>query len=961
MDVTAQNINNIPGINLSRNSPVALVVGANTFLGSHLVDKLLSKRIQVVGLADSLNGKKQNLKKAVENKDFHLISDLPLDFELERLDYLFIVPEKHLSIKRVLTIFRKSKCRLLLISSVALYGHKNKLEWLREIEAETAKAAYDNKSNARILRLGSVFGPRMEFDSLFGEFDPIIRLIHQALTDDLQKEAVMDFSSRALYIDDCTDLAVKCILAGATAQKIFDGVLPNPVKVSEIKQVLLDPVWYETRGFKPSELPPWQTPNLEKTIKFLNWYPKSNLVDGLKETMIFFKDNEIKVDKLEIEEEEQLSEQNKLEWSREKSESLEALKKGESENQQKEGRGLNNPFHFSSSWLFLSAVLILVSYSLIWPLASMSWGVLTFRYQLSESIKNLEKGDFEKSLFAIEQADLGISQAKSIYQSLDPLRKINLLNSQFELGDNLSNVATLSSSSAKNTILGIKSLYKSLSSITGERTDLPKQHFEDSKVYLTAADEDLAKSKALMADPDFKALIPGFLKSRIDNLSDKLNSYSDLVNKARALSILLPEVVGEGNKSYLVLLQNNNELRPTGGFIGSLARVSFEAGKLKKLEVSDVYAIDGQLKIHVEPPKEILTDLGQKDYFLRDSNWEPDFPTAARQAEWFYNKETGQRVEGVMALDISAAEDLLKVLGPLDLADYNEKVGADNLFERSITHAEVNFFPGTQAKKSFLTALTQGLFNKLFFLPNQNWPGIVTSLGKSLESKHMSIYLDNPRLFSYVVSQNWANIMPRAAEEKSSKMADFLAPVEANLGANKVNYYLDRIYKLETMIGKDGEVNQKFKISYTNRSPSIAFPGGKYKNRMRLYLPSGTKLTRILWGESNITGTAQSFVDYGRSGYSFLIELAPKEQKSLIVEYQIPQKLKFENGKALYRLDVVKQAGTSKDLFEWSISYPLNMKIVSGSRSNKSAIAPQEQVITTDLSKNRSFEVEFSK
>lgn len=959
-----KNINGNTGILLTRNTPVVLVVGADSFLGSHLVDKLLSKGLQVVGLASKAYKLKVNLSQACESRDFHKISNLDETLELERLDYIFVVPEESLDLKPILKMFKKNKCRLLLISSIGLYGvdsDGSDLKWLKHIEVEVAKAAKENNLNARLLRLGAVFGPRMDFEKTFGDLDPIARLIAQSLNGNLQKETALEFSSRSLYIDDAVNLTVKCIFAGATAQKIFDGVLPSPIKVSEIKQVLLDPIWYESRQFTPSELPPWPTPNLEKTINFLNWHPNTKLVENLRKTLQFLKDNEIKMPELEERETESITGTDEK-WRNEKKEELQALREGvKKEDVKKESRRLK--FSFPFSVLFLILGFILITYSLIWPAVSMGWGILTFRFQLSQAINSLEKGEFEQSLFSINQARVGVEQAKAIFYSLETIRETGLLKPQFELGDNLANLATLSVSSAENTILGIQALYWGLSSVTGEKNESSANYFETSKSYLALADWDLSKALALTSNGDFTSSVPGAISGRVESLSERLNQYSSLIRKARALSILLPEVVGKkGSKNYLVLLQNNSELRPTGGFIGSIAQVTFEDGKLKKLEVQDVYAVDGQLKLHVEPPKEISLDLGQKDYFLRDSNWEPDFPTSARQAEWFFNKETGQRVEGVVALDISAVEDLLLILGQLDIADYNEKITSENLFEKAVSHAEVGFFPGTQAKKSFLTALTQSLFNKLFFLPNQNWPGIVTSLGRSLEEKHMSIYLDNPKLFTYLVSQNWASLMPREGNEKNGIVADFLAAVEANLGANKANYYLDRNYKMETVIGKDGEVSHTLRIAYVNRSPSDVFPGGNYKNRMRIYLPYGAKLSKVLWGESNILGQVSSFVDYGRSGYSFLTELKPKEQKTLVVDYQIPQKLKFEKGNALYRLDVVKQAGTLKDPFEWTIIHPLNMKLASGdSQAAGTRLGPQQQTITTDLSKDRKFEVEFSK
>lgn len=976
------NINKNTSILLARNSPVALVVGCIGFFGSNLVDKLIAKDIQVVGIdvakdlsGDSQSEKKYNLSKAIENKNFHLLTDKieKLNLDLDRLDYIFVIPETGVNYKAVFELASKLKSRVLLISSVLLYDKGSEvadLIWLKDIESQMANKAKDSNLNARILRLGPVFGPRMKFRKVIAGDDPTIRLIQLSLLGDLQKDTSLEFLTRALYIDDACDLTIKCIFAGATAQKIFDGVLPQPIKVSEIKQILLDPLWYENKKFVPSELPPWSTPNLDKTIKFLNWHPKHKLVENLRLTLSYFKDNEIEIPKFKVphqsvRDETEVREETRLPsregehsgWKNDMKEELEGLKKGVKGTEKKDLK--KEKIKWGTHKYLLILTIIFICFSLIWPFIQVGWGIYTFKSQLSLSMESLQKGEFDKSLIAANEANEGGLQFAGFVNSLEPVRKLGILKPQFELGDDFSSLTNLTSSSAKNIVLGIQALYKGLKSVTGEIADSPKDYFNQASIYLTSADEDLQKSYALISSQDFKSKTPGILKSRVDSLSVRLSQYSSLVKKARALATLLPDLVAlEGQKNYLVILQNNNELRPTGGFIGSFAKMSFSGGKLQKLEVNDTYAIDGQLSIHVEPPKEIKEDLGQKNWFLRDANFEPDFPTSARQIEWFFNQETGQMVDGVVALDVSAVEDLLNSLGPIDLPDYKEQITAENLFEKAISHAEVNFFPGTQAKKSFLTALSTGLFNKLFFMSNQNWPGIVTSLGLSLERKHMSIYLNNPRLFSYIVSQNWGGLMPRESNTGAKATSDFLAPVEANLGANKANYYLDRNYKLDTVIGKDGDINHRLRIAYTNRSPSNTFPAGIYKNRIRVYLPSGTKLNRALWGENDITGFVSSFVDYGRSGYSMLLGLGPKEQKTLVLDYQTPVKLEFEGNIAAYRLDVLKQAGTIKDPFIWNVTYPINIRLTS---DQAQVIGPQEQTISTDLSIDRSFKVEFKK
>lgn len=940
---------------LSRNTPVALVVGAAGFLGSHLSEKLLDKNIQVVGVDNFKTGQRNYLDEAIKNRNFHLIETAAenLTLSLPRLDYLFIVAGENWQIDRLLSLFLKTNCRCLFVSWIDLYGGKldGVFKWFKDTETKLAKFAHLKHFNARILRLGPVFGPRMHFRYP----DPAIKLIQAALTEEIQKEGILEFSSRALYVSDACDLIVKSMLAGSTAQKIFDGVLPTPVKTAEIKQVLLDPVWYESTGFTPSQLPPWPTPNLLKTIKFLNWQPKMSLVAALRNTLSYFKDQEIKVPR--VWDEERVVD---AEWKSQNSEQLTQFKSESIPSKKALKKGMRLPrFSLPVSRIYLFLSILIILYGLIWPLMAISWGVLTFRNNLAQASHNLAKGEFEDSLKTINQAEVGVMEAKSIFDSLTPVGRIGFFPDLFEAGDQLANLANWSVRSARSTILGMQALYQGLKAVTGELASSPQDYFNIAQVELAVADEDLARAQALIQDQQLILGLPPIIKLQLTSLENKLSDYSNLVRKARASSLLLPEIVAiEGSKNYLILLQNNMELRPAGGFIGSFAQVSFAGGKLRKLEVNDIYAIDGNLKVHVEPPKEIKEDLGQKDWFLRDSNWEPDFPTAARQAAWFYTKETGQRVEGVVALDISAVENLLNVVGSLDLSDYQEKITAENLFEKAVSHAEQGFFPGSQAKQAFLTALTHQLLNKVFFLPQQNWPGIVQALVQALEGKHMSIYLDNAKLFSYLVSHNWTGALPRASDEKKGTFSDFLAPVEANLGANKANYYLDRRYSLETVIGREAEVRHRLKITYLNRSPADSFPAGKYKNRMRIYLPFGSKLTRVLWGEVNITKDVSSFVDYGRSGYSMLVELNPKETKTLILDYDIAGKLPFKDGKAAYRLDIVKQAGTFKDPLEWEISYPINYRVAS---SKNEQISPQEQIIQTDLSKDRSFEMIFAR
>lgn len=318
MEDTAYSINRNARILISRNRPVAFVVGVAGFIGSFIAEHFLEKGVQVIGIDDLSLGTRDNLENLSRQKDFHFLNESISTYKKDallnlfeesvpRIDYaIFTADSEHLqelynrgllNFFEVLRLFRGGKLeeqdlekssklkfadkpKIAFLSSVDLYNNKleGKNEYLREGEIHFAKLIKHWKLNGRVIRLGPIFGPRMNFS----QDDPVIRLIQASLNNELPSEQTnLDFSSRAFYIEDAVKLIAKSLLVGSTAQKIYDGALFQPVKISEIRQILLDPLWHEERAFKPTELPPWPTPNLVKTMKELSWKPHSDLVTYL--------------------------------------------------------------------------------------------------------------------------------------------------------------------------------------------------------------------------------------------------------------------------------------------------------------------------------------------------------------------------------------------------------------------------------------------------------------------------------------------------------------------------------------------------------------------------------------------------------------------------------------------------------------------------------------------------------
>jgi nucleoside-diphosphate-sugar epimerase len=997
---SAHSINSNPRILVSRNRPLALVVGVAGFVGSHVAEQLIDKGIQILGIDDLSGGSRDNLENLNKLKDFHFINESISTYTLSvlqrlfeesvlRLDYaVFAAHSPHLQelySKGLLNFFEivklykggkledqdfekmgrvrfNDKPKIVFLSSVDLYNNKleGKLEVIKEGEIHFAKQIKHLKLNGRVVRLSALYGPRMNFD----QADPAVRLIQASLNNQLPSEQTnLDFSSRAMFIDDAVKLIIKSLLVGSTAQKIYDGALYQPVKISEVRQVLLDPLWYEEKGFTPSELPPWPTPNLIKTMKELSWKPHTEFVKSLKETISFFKTHNEKVPALENEDWKKdfkkwsfYNEAKKAPDDEKSSSTQEKFKIKNNSSTLRNSTGFFTNLKLNFVYFAITAVIIL---GLILPLGQLIVGGLMIRANLKSSANAVTEGNFKKAKEDINLAKGTLADTRNIINSLALIKRLGIMPEQIDQVDEFVSIIDDGMEGAYHAVSGTEALFQTTKIISGEAAGEPRPLYSQAQIELTAAGQKIDKLKSKLKENEFVKNLPEQIKPKIGDLIVRLDIYSNLIDKARAAAYIIPEITGvSSKKSYLVLIQNNLELRATGGFIGSYAKLDFENGKIANIKVDDIYNLDGGLKEVILPPTFLANDLGQQRLYLRDSNYEPDFPTSARTAQVFYRKEAGESVNGVLALDLSGSGRLLDAVGGLDLPEYGEHVSGENLFEKAITHAEVGFFPGSQSKKNYLTSLQTQLFNKLFYLSNQNWPAIIKALSDNLEQKHLLIYLSDPVLFSYVTSENWGGVMPRGVEDPLGETRDFLAVVESNMGANKSNFYLNRTQRLATSIGKEGQIFHTLKIDYQNNSVSEVFPGGKYKNRFRVYLPLGAKLTKATLGEVDLLPGFSAFSDYGRTGYTSLFEINPKEKKSLILDYSLPKPLSFVEGKVKYRLDIIKQSGTEKDPFEWILTYPINYEV---SQENSDALADtQELKISTELIRDLSFTAQFT-
>ncbi len=416
------------------------------------------------------------------------------------------------------------------------------------------------------------------------------------------------------------------------------------------------------------------------------------------------------------------------------------------------------------------------------------------------------------------------------------------------------------------------------------------------------------------------------------NLSAVRRATADM-DKALLLFI---EIAGfREPQNYLILLQNSMELRPTGGFIGSVALASFADGRLASLTVEDVYTYDGQLKGHVDPPGPVRDLLGAEHWYLRDSNWDPDFKASGNRAAWFFEKETGTKVNGVIAINSPFIVELLRATGPVDLPDYNDRITADNFYGKSLYYTQNGFFPGSTQKKDFLGALSRALMEKLTSRSAVNVTRLFRAVTTAIAAHDILFTFTNPDVQTLTENFNWAGRIPTTGctgTEPGTCVFDPLVTVEANLGVNKVNYFVSHAVDRKISVNPDGTRSETIAMTIKNAATD-SDNNLPYRAYIRFLVPSGSSVAAVTVDGQPIPerkGNGASALPYAEtvpdaSGFlsvGVALDVLPSSQKQIVLSVNNAVPLVFGKNTSVLDVFTGKQPGVSDTTLRTSIAYP---------------------------------------
>lgn len=444
---------------------------------------------------------------------------------------------------------------------------------------------------------------------------------------------------------------------------------------------------------------------------------------------------------------------------------------------------------------------------------------------------------------------------------------------------------------------------------------------------------------------------PTFLKK----IKTTMLEATDVIGKSeRILGYFEEKILSPGEKKYLVFFANNRELRPGGGFIGSFGILRMGDYQIQGIQVYDVYDADGQLSIHIDPPEPLSKHLGVLHWFLRDSNFTPDFLQNYQEALFFVEKEMNLKdFDGSILITTSAIENILAAFGDLYIPDYDEKINAKNFYLKTQLHVEKDFFPGSAQKRNFLSSLMNQL---MINLDQVSMRRLGQEVKRSLDEKQLVLYVNDPSVQSLFDSTFWSGrvIEPKCTLAENC-IIDYLFPYDANVGANKSNYFVNRSLYLKTDIDNDGQINHLLSIQYTNSSPDLVFPTGLYRNYFQVLLPRDSTLTGVTKNGVKVDEIDQRDDKYKNVGFFF--EVKPGETVEIKIGYFLNKKVTEK--RQIYQFVVQKQIGAPNSDFIMEFSTGNNLYVVN---QNFSPVVKGNEIIyNTNLSTDKIFLVELMK
>lgn len=457
----------------------------------------------------------------------------------------------------------------------------------------------------------------------------------------------------------------------------------------------------------------------------------------------------------------------------------------------------------------------------------------------------------------------------------------------------------------------------------------------------------VAAAQTKLASADV-ATLPADTAPAIAAVRTMLPEAESALRSLQAVADAVHTVLGYGAwQRYLFVFQNPNELRATGGFLGSFALMDVADGAITRLEVpgGGPYDLEGSslVRVMAPVPLRLLRATRRGEWQLWDANWWPDFPTSARKLAWFYERARGPSVDGVIAITAPFLERVLAVTGPVPMPAYGVTVTAENFIAETQAQVELLHDRTQNRPKQFIADLASVLIPRLTQANAAQQQRLLAAAVEGLGTREIQLYS------AHAPVQELVSQLGASGELKATGEDDFLSVIVSNIGGGKTDGVISQRFALTAEIAPDGSVVDTLRLTRAHHGvPGEPLSGVTNNSYLRFYVPAGSQLVSAdgfmlpewatfgpvepdLGNDSTLAAVegehstdaltgVESWQELGKTVFAHWQVLKPGEERTAVLRYRLPGRITPNAG--AWRLYVQKQAGRWSDTLEAEVLIP---------------------------------------
>jgi len=382
-----------------------------------------------------------------------------------------------------------------------------------------------------------------------------------------------------------------------------------------------------------------------------------------------------------------------------------------------------------------------------------------------------------------------------------------------------------------------------------------------------------------------------FLQESFSELFLASVEVDNFLNRTIPSLELLPIISGNPTESnFLFVLQNSEKIKAPANQIEVYGAINIRNGYITNFETKSARILDESVsdKFWFLTPRLIKNNFGVNRWYLSDANLSSDWPEAAEDIKWLFEKENKvaeeklsiNKIDGIILITPDFLEDLLNYLGPISGVDL------DNYF---------SFITGESDK---IGELFKSLQESIYNLPLGELFSAANIIQQNIYEKNILFYFEDEYYENLAKEKGWAGQVENTSGDYLL-VSDFsMAKEETNSLISKNIYY--------SVVEDSNEIFSKIFIDYSNNYKGDVYDS--YKTYLKIYVP---KDSNLIGSEGIKIEEIEKSEEFGKTVFGMLVEVSPGEISRISLEYKLPQNIKKMIQEGIFTLAIQKQPGSN--------------------------------------------------